>query len=49
MLGVSSLAAISYFIALGYVVITGGTNIANGESSLISFLEGVLDLLSAIS
>lgn len=53
MLGVSTVATLSYFIALGYVVLSGSKHFMQGSSdarsSLIVFLEGVLELLQSIS
>ena len=51
MLGVSTVATFAYFLALGYVVLSGQTYFTgeNYKASIINFLEGVLDLITSIS
>lgn len=53
LLGVSTTAAVIYFIALAYIVATGSSvftrSTVNSNNSLLTFLEGLLDLLATIS
>ena len=52
MLGVSTGAALIYLMAFAYIVATGSsvfTQQAKSGSTLLAFLEGVLDLISTIS
>lgn len=51
LLGISTIATFTYFIALGYVVLSG-SQYFHGESfvtTFVNFLEGVLDLIQTIS
>ncbi len=51
LLAVSSIATFSYFLALGYVVLSGSKYFQdkNMTSTIYNFLEGVLELIQTIS
>lgn len=51
LLGVSSVATFSYFLAIGYVVVNASSYFSgeNAKDSLFNFLEGVLELIKSIS